>query len=77
MTHCSVETKLNVIILARYLSPQTQVSVNARKRMLDIMAEGWDQKEGGLLCFTLTGEEHMDALLFNPETYSQMLALHL
>ena len=39
------------------------------------MADGWDQKEGSLLCFTLMGEEHVDALLFSPETYSQMLAL--
>ena len=43
--------------------------------VLNIMAEGWDEKEGSLLCFTLMGEEHMEALLFAPKTYSCMYAL--
>jgi len=62
--HCGTKT-----CLAIYQSLQTHCSMSVRKQRLDIIANFVGQKKETLLCFTLIGEEHVDAFLDVPETH--------
>ena len=62
VTKVSTPHRRTKTCLAIYQSPQVH-STNARKRKLDITRNLVGQTEETLLCFTLVGEEHLDARL--------------